>query len=145
MQQNHHLDWLVDDWQKAVRRSLVRAFTRQQMTALRWQWRIGQAVKWSLLLLPALLLFSLIVPDADILLLEIMFAWSAMQSLLLAGHVALGVRYGVSYGWAFHHSRPLLLHGMAARLDLKIKALMATISAIVALGTLLALLRDVGA
>src|SRR5688572_26888940 len=136
MQQNRHLDWLLDDWQKAVRRSLIRAFTKQQTNALRWQWRIGQASKWALLLLPMLLLFSLTVPEADILLLEILFVWSAMQAHLLAVHVVLGVRHGVSYSWAVHHSRPFLLHGAAARFDIRLKALMAAVAALVAVSCL---------
>ncbi len=132
-------DWFVDDWQKAVRRSLIRAFTRRQITALRSQWRIGQAVKWTLLMLPFLLLFSFLAPDADILLLESLLAWSTLETLLLATHVALGLRHGVSYSWAFHHSRPLLLHGMTARSDLKHKAGLTALCATIALLTLNAL------
>ncbi|MDQ4079049.1 MAG: hypothetical protein M3220_22750 [Chloroflexota bacterium] len=141
MHQNWQWDWFLDDWQKAVRRSLIRAFTRRQMMALRWQWRIGQAAKWTLLVLPVLLLLSYLAPEADILLLESFLMWSAFEALLLTVHVGLGVRYNVSYSWAFHHSRPLLLHGMAARLDLKGKALVATVFATFALSCLYVLHR----
>lgn len=140
MQQNWQWDWLLDDWQKAVRRSLIRAFTRRQISALRTQWRLGQASKWALLVLPFFLLFSYLDPDSDILLLEGMLAWSVFETGCLLFHVYLGVRNDVSYSWAFHHSRPLLLHGMAARMDLKIKALLAALYGVVAFSTLSVLL-----
>lgn len=133
MHHNGQWDWLLDDWQKAVRRSLIRAFTRRQIAAMRWQWRLGQTSKWGLMVLPFFLIFSYLDPKADRLLLEGLVVWSSVEALLIATHVALGLRYDVSYSWAFHHGRPLLLSGLGARMDIKIKALFAALFASCAL------------
>jgi hypothetical protein len=141
MWSNWQGSWLWDDWNAAVRRSLMRRFTRRQMGALRWQWRIGLTVKAGTLLIPLFLLFSLLVPYADGLLLTMLLMWSLFQTALLTTHVMLGLRYGVSYSWAFHHNRPLLLSGLSASLDLKSKALVAALVGTVTLVTLVALAR----
>jgi hypothetical protein len=141
MWSNWQWSWLWDDWNAAVRRSLMRRFSRRQMTALRWQWRIGLTVKAGMVLIPLFLLFSLLVPHADSLLLTVLLVWSLFQTALLVAHVLLGVRYGVSYSWAFHHVRPLLLSGLSANLDLKSKALVAALTGTVSLITLVALAR----
>lgn len=140
MQQNRQLEWLLDDWHKALRRSLVRGFSRRQLNALRWQWRIGQAVKGVLLVgLPLLFTASLLVPDADEVLLELLMGWSGVEGLLLLGHVGLGLRHNVSYSWSLHHRQPRLLHGLVARQDLRWKGFAAAVCIIVALLCLIAL------
>ncbi|MBA3533935.1 MAG: hypothetical protein H0T73_18605 [Ardenticatenales bacterium] len=137
MWSNQQLDWLFDDWERAVRRSLARRLTHRQVTVLRAQWRLGLAAKGGLLLLPLLLFLSLLLPRSDPLLRGALLFWSALETFLLCSHVALGVSQRVSYSWAFHHSRPLLLSDMAATRDLKSKALLASFFAIIALLCLL--------
>lgn len=141
MWSNWQWPWFWDDWNAAVRRSLMRRFTRRQISALRWQWRIGLAAKAGLLMIPLFLLFSVLAPDADGPLLTVLLGWSLFQMVLLVTHIVLGARYSVSYSWAFHHNRPLLLSGLSASLDLKSKAFVAALMATMALLALFALAR----
>ena len=128
-------EWLCDDWNEAVHRSLVARFTRQQVRALQVQHWLGRGARWSLLALPLLLLLSVLFPAADGRLLRGLLAWSVEELVLIVAHLLLGFRYGVSYSWAFHSARPLLLQALGAYRDLKLKALLA-----VALAVLVALL-----
>ena len=125
-------EWFIDDWDMALRRTMERRFTHRQVLAMRAQWRIGQTAKWSLVVLPVLLLLTYLIPEAMGPLRVLTAFWLAGETFLLVLHVALGVWRGtVSYGWAFHHSHPRLLKGLAARRDLRMKASVATAFAII--------------
>lgn len=133
MWSNQQLNWLFDDWERAVRRTLSRRFTRRQLATLRTQWRLGQAIKGGALFLLPLLFLSLLLPRGHPILRYSLFFWSTLEASLLITHVLLGLRHEVSFGWAFHHSRPLLLSGFSARRDLKQKGFLAACVAVVAL------------
>jgi hypothetical protein len=130
-------NWFRDDWNDAAQRSLVGRFTRPQITALRYQWRIGQISRAALLVLPALLLISILAPTLDMVLFWGLLGWSLGKSLLLLAHVLLGWRYGVSYAWAYHPVRPMLLKGAPAENNLRLKAVVAALFATIAFFCLL--------
>lgn len=133
-----NIPWLFDDWERAVQRSLTRRLTHRQWLALRYQWRIGQAAKMGVLFLLLLVGFSFLSPGSLVLLRGLLL-WGVGEETLLLAHLALGLRYGVSYGWALHHGRPLLLSGLAANRDLKGKAFLAALVSFFILQSLLTL------
>lgn len=131
-------NWILDDWERAVQRSLTPKLSRRQRRILRCQWRIGQAVKGGVVVLGLLLGFSLLVADTAGLQ-RALLGWCLVEEVLLLLHIVLGLRYGVSYGWGLHHARPLLLSGLSAHHDLKVKGFLAAGVAVLLLQGLLAL------
>ncbi len=118
------LTWLFDDWAEAARRSLAPKLSHRAVRALQLQWRMGQAVKGVLLLLPFLLGVSFLLPGSA-LLKELFQGWAFTEELLLLVHIVAGARHEVSYSWQLHNTRPMLLTGNAAHPDLRAKALLA--------------------
>lgn len=116
--------WLLDDWQQAMERSLLDSVPPDYADALRVQRHCGQAAKVGLLFLPLLILISFLIQGTTALR-WIIAAWAFAMSAALLLHIAVGARHNASFGWAFHHTHPLLLTGAAANHDLRIKSLLA--------------------
>jgi hypothetical protein len=134
MQPRRMWTWLLDDWTRAVHRSFITKLPYQVYGALRLQWRMGQAVKTNLLLLPLLLIGSFLLPRQPITR-WLLQGWTALELLLLSIHLSVGVRHKVSYSWALHHLQPLVLTGGAARYDLRQKAWLAALLGVFLLAT----------
>jgi len=130
--------WLVDDWTLATHRSLLSGLPNPVTEALRVQWRVGQALKVGVLLLPLLLVASFLIPQTP-LLRGLLQGWGVLEESLLVLHLIIGVRRKVSFGWGLHHLRPMLFTDAAAIHDLRMKALLAGGLGVFLLATLLPL------
>lgn len=124
MRPQHLWMWLLDDWTLAVQRSLLTGLSSKAQEALRLQWRVGQVVKVGVLLLPLLVVASFLIPGTP-LLRGMLQGWGVFEESLLALHLIVGVQRKVSFGWAFHHLRPMVFTGAAAWHDLRMKTLLA--------------------